>query len=49
MEVSRDENALMGAAGINMPDPNGVEDYDGPRVQYVCGGKCIAFLRATES
>ena len=42
MEVSRDENALMGAAGMNMGDPNAGEDYDGPRVQYVCGGKYLS-------
>lgn len=39
MEVSRDENAMMGASSMNLQggDPNAMDDFDGPRVQYVCG------------
>ena len=40
MEMSRDENAMMSAAAaMNLGDPNAMDDHDGPRVKYVCGGK----------
>ena len=40
MEMSRDQNALISAAGqMNLGYPNGVDDFDGPKVKYVCGGK----------